>query len=179
MTHDDATDDDGGEAMRPMVTAAAAALAGAAPAVSAAPEAAPATAPAQEQAEASEVFLPFNKGVTIPVSVDPTLVRAVHDHYVEVYGMAGYVVTLLDTYESNPALGNKCKGGQERFLRVLNTATKREAWHMQVASCAKGITSADPVLTWDESNDGFTVHMTSGPEVKVKLSPAGEVKVVG
>lgn len=146
--------------------AAAAALAIASPAAGA------------EQPGIAKVFLPFGKGVTIPVAVDPTLVTSLTNHYVELYGHVGLWIVLVDTYDTNPAAGPHCAGGKERWVRVLDTAGKEEVYRRQVASCARGITVDDKVLEWDEDGTHFTILLTSAKPVRVHVEYGGEVKEV-
>lgn len=135
-------------------------------------------AAAEEQAGAAKVFLPFQKGVTIPVAVDPAIVASLTNHYVELYGQVGLWVVLVDTYDSNPAAGPHCAGGKERWVRVLDTAGKEEIYHRHVASCARGITVDDKVLEWDEDGKHFDILLTSEKPVRVHVEYGGEVKEV-
>ena len=140
-------------------------------------EAAGAIAP-EEKPDASTIFLPFNKGVTIPVAVDPAFVKAPSEHYAEVYGMNGMLVLMLDTFDSNPAAGAHCATGKERYLRLLNVASREEVWHRHVESCVRGIKVAEPVVSWIDDGHGFVVHLTSEPEVKVEIDGGGAAREV-
>ena len=126
----------------------------------------------------STIFLPFNKGVTIPVTVDAALVTAPSEHEAELWDMHGFVVTMVDTYKSNPLAAPHCIDGKERYVRLLNIASKEEAFHLLVSSCVKGVTAADPVVTWEDDKSGFTVHLTSAPPVKVRVDAGGTATVV-
>lgn len=126
----------------------------------------------------STIFLPFNRGVTITTAVDPAVVSHPSEHEAQLVDYTGFLVTMIDTFDSNPAGGEHCQAGKERYVRLLNIASKEEEYHRLIDSCVRGVTVAEPPVTWAADRSGFTIHFTSGPPVTVAVDAGGTAREV-
>jgi hypothetical protein len=137
------------EAMRPELTAIAAAVTVAIPAVGV------------EAAKTGYLFLPFRGGVPFDVEVDQTLVASLSTHEAQIVDMRGDLVTMVDSYPSKPGADGACKEGREVYVRLLDLAERRERSATLARSCRSGITAADPLVTWKADGGGYTINFTN------------------
>ena len=126
----------------------------------------------------SSITVPFRGGVTIPVTVDATLVVSTEAHEADAYPLLGPLMTMVDTFESSTTAGPRCAGGKESWVRVIDIAAKREVFQQHVESCIKGLRVAEPVLSFAGDRRAFTIHRIGLPDITVVLDPdAGTAKV--
>ena len=121
------------------------------------------------------LYLPFAGGVEIPVAVDAALVSGLNEHEVDIVDIrGGRLVTLVDSYTSRAADGERCEAGSERYVRLVDLTSKTELFSRLVASCLRGIEGGDPLVTWLADGSGFMLHARSGATVTV--DPSGKVR---
>lgn len=120
----------------------------------------------------ANLYLPLMGGKWVLIAVEEAIVSSTNEHEVEVQGGRNYLMVVTDDYHSR-----EVPGGRERYVRVLEPISGEEKWHLLAHSDTYGHRGGEPLVTWHDDQNGFTIHLADRPPISVGLSEWGEVTV--
>lgn len=135
-------------------------------------------APQQQQgvrAGKSDDTLILQGGGSVTVTHKAATVLENGPRDIEILAHHGSLIALSDSYASKPRGTSLCQAGREMWFRVINTASREEAYARLVDSCWGDQQWGDPPVTVAPNKAQITLNLLSEPPVTVTLGDDGNV----